>query len=130
MNALIWIFLVAGVVVFLGLKKFALVAPAKAGQLLELGAVVIDVRSPEEYRRRHLAGTVNVPMAQLRDEIRRHAPDSAQAVLLHCLSGGRSGMARGILRQMGYHNAHNLGSYGRAEKILAAHHPDLSGHST
>jgi len=39
-------------------------------------------------------------------------------LLLHCLSGGRSGIARGQLRSLGYPNAFNLGSFARAEKIV------------
>jgi len=126
MNIFFWILLAAGLAVILSLKKLAVVEAAKAGHFIKQGAVVVDVRSPEEYRRRHLPGAINIPLSQLRAEAPRHLPDREQAVLLHCLSGGRSGMARRILKQMGYGNAHNLGSYGRAEKILLANGPDRS----
>jgi len=45
-------------------------------------------------------------------------PDKSQVLLLHCASGMRSGMAKSKLNGMGYINAFNLGSYGRAESIL------------
>jgi len=45
-------------------------------------------------------------------------PDKNQVLLLHCLSGTRSGIAKRQLKSMGYQNVFNLGSYGRAGKIL------------
>ena len=115
-----WLILGGAVAGFLLLKRLTLVRPEAARAMLENGARVIDVRSEGEYQERHLPGAVNVPLGRLRDGIARHAPDKEQALLLHCLSGGRSGMGKSMLRKMGYRNAFNLGSYGRAEKILAA----------
>ena len=103
---------------FLVLKRLMLLRPAAARALLEKGARVIDVRSEGEFQERHLPGAVNVPLDRLRDEIVRHAPDKEQPLLLHCLSGARSAMGKASLRKMGYRNAFNLGSYGRAEKLL------------
>jgi phage shock protein E len=64
---------------------------------------------------------VNIPLDRLREEIARLAPNVEQPLLLHCLSGTRSGMGKAMLKKMGYRNVFNLGSYGRAEKILGAH---------
>jgi rhodanese-related sulfurtransferase len=44
--------------------------------------------------------------------------DKNQALLLHCQSGVRSGVARKKLIALGYPNAFNLGSYGRAMQIV------------
>lgn len=90
-----------------------------ARDCLKRGAKVIDVRSEAEFQEKHLPGTLNIPLNGLRDRIGRHAPSKEQAILLHCLSGGRSGIGKSILRKMGYRNAFNLGSYGRAQKVLA-----------
>ena len=119
MNLLTWLIIAVAVVAFLLLKRLTLVTPAAAREWLKKGALVIDVRSEGEFQGRHLPGAINIPLGGLRDEIARRAPDKAQPLLLHCLSGGRSGVGQGMLRQMGYPNAFNLGSYGRAEKILA-----------
>ncbi len=43
--------------------------------------------------------------------------DKNQVLLLHCQSGIRSGMAKKKLNGMGYANAFNLGSFGRAREI-------------
>jgi hypothetical protein len=51
-------------------------------------------------------------------ELPKRVKDKNQALLLHCASGMRSGMAKSKLKSMGYPNAFNLDSYGRAESIL------------
>jgi len=120
MNWVTWIAVLGAVAAFLLLKRLTLVTQAAAREWLNKGALVIDVRSDGEFQERHLPGAINIPLGQLRDEIARHAPDKAQPLLLHCLSGTRSGLGKGMLRRMGYRNVFNLGSYGRAEKILGA----------
>ena len=115
-----WIIIGGAVAAFLVLKRLTLVRPEVARDWLKKGAKVIDVRSEGEFQERHLPGAVNVPLDRLRVEIARHAPDKEQPLLLHCLSGARSAMGKASLRKMGYRNAFNLGSYGRAEKLLGA----------
>jgi rhodanese-related sulfurtransferase len=120
MNWVTWIAVLGAVAAFLLLKRLTLVTQAAAREWLNKGALVIDVRSDGEFQERHLPSAVNIPLGQLREEIARHAPDKAQPLLLHCLSGTRSGMGKSALKRLGYRNVFNLGSYGRAEKILAA----------
>jgi len=120
MNLVTWIVIVGAVVAFLLLKRLSLVTPAAAREWLNKGALVIDVRSEGEFQERHLPGAINIPLGRLGDEIARRAPDKEQAILLHCLSGTRSGMAKARLKQMGYRKVFNLGSYGRAAGILGS----------
>jgi len=124
MDLVTWLIVIGAVAAFLLLKRLALVAPAAARDWLKKGAIVIDVRSEGEFQERHLPGAINIPLGQLREEIARRAPDKEQPLLLHCLSGARSGLGRRILRQTGYRHVFNLGSYGRAAKILAAQSED------
>ena len=120
MNLVTWIVIAGAVVAFLLLKRLSLVTPATAREWLNKGALVIDVRSEGEFQERHLPGAINIPLGSLGDEIIRRAPDKEQAILLHCLSGTRSGMAKAMLKKMGYRNVFNLGSYGRAAGILGS----------
>ena len=120
MNLVTWIVIVGAVVAFLLLKRLSLVTTATAREWLNKGALVIDVRSEGEFQERHLPGAINIPLGRLGDEMARRAPDKEQAILLHCLSGTRSGMAKARLKQMGYRNVFNLGSYGRAAGILGS----------
>jgi phage shock protein E len=120
MSLITWSIIVGVVAALLLLKRIAQVTPTTAHEWLSKGALVIDVRSESEYQARHLPGAINIPLDRLREEIARRAPNKEQPLLLHCLSGGRSGIGQGMLRKLGYQHVFNLGSYGRAEKIVGA----------
>ena len=114
-----WIVIGTVIAAFLIFKQVNAVKPETARGWLKKGATVIDVRSEAEFQEKHLPGTINIPLDRLGDEIARVAPKKEQPLLLHCLSGSRSGAGEATLRKMGYRNVFNLGSYGRAEKILS-----------
>jgi phage shock protein E len=115
----ITVLIVAAVVsVFFMLKQSGQISAKEALERLENGALVIDVRSPGEFSSGHLAKAINIPLDAIETELPKRVKDKNQALLLHCASGMRSGMAKSKLRGMGYANAFNLGSYGRAENIL------------
>jgi phage shock protein E len=100
-------------------QRMSFVSEQTARELLSQGALVVDVRGPGEFSSGHLPGAVNVPLGELQENMARHAPDKNRALLLHCVSGARSGMARRQLLALGYRNAFNLGSYGRAARIVS-----------
>ena len=112
--------LIAGLflAVILGLKRLGLVSAEVARKHLEAGALVVDVRSVEEFKARHLSKAVNLPLGEIQIAVPRRVSDKNQILLLHCLSGTRSGIARRALKSMGYTNVFNLGSYGRAQRIV------------
>ena len=114
-----WIFIGTVIAAFLIFKQVNAVKPETAREWLKKGATVIDVRSEAEFQEKHLPGTTNIPLDRLGDEIARVAPNKEQPLLLHCLSGSRSAAGEATLKKMGYRNVFNLGSYGRAEKILS-----------
>ncbi len=107
--------LLAGIFI---LKRASLLPAAKAQQLLQQGASIVDVRETTEFAAGHLPGAVNIPLGTLKSELPRRFPDKNQVLLLHCLSGMRSGIARRQLRSLGYQNAYNIGSYARAESVV------------
>ncbi|MFO1476436.1 MAG: rhodanese-like domain-containing protein [Verrucomicrobiota bacterium] len=96
------------------------VSSETAQKLLAEGALVIDVRSPDEFRGGAVRGAINIPLESLEQTFPRRYPDKSRAILLHCLSGTRSGMAKSALAGLGYTNVHNLGSFGRAREIVGA----------
>ena len=118
MNWIFWLIVAALVIGVLVFQRASFISADKARQLLQQGALVIDVRGPDEFNSRHLPGALNMPMGSLSAEVPRRFPDKNQPLLLHCVSGTRSGIARRQLAGMGYKNAFNLGSYGRAEGIV------------
>ena len=118
MNGLMLIAVVGVLAAAWWLRRLTGLRPDQARAWVSRGAKLIDVRSVAEFREQHLPGTINIPLEQLRHHIARHAPDKEQAVLLHCRSGGRSGMGAMLLKQMGYRKVFNLGSLSRARQVL------------
>jgi phage shock protein E len=110
----------AGVIVaFFLLKRMSFVAEDAAREYLAEGALVIDVRSLEEFRQGKVPGAINLPLGEVRENISKHVKNKNQPLLLHCLSGGRSALAKQQLKSLGYTNVHNLGSLTRARRIFA-----------
>jgi len=69
-------------------------------------AAVVDVRNKDEWQHGHIDGAVHVPLGRLRDHI-DSLPRDTQLVL-HCASGGRSGIGASVLLAMGVPNVANL----------------------
>jgi phage shock protein E len=112
--------IIAGIFLLLWMVKQGGQISAQAAKAhLEHGALVIDVRSPGEFQSGHLARAINIPLDEVESGVPAKVKDKNQVLLLHCLSGTRSGMARRQLRNMGYRNVFNLGSLARARNILA-----------
>ncbi len=110
--------IIAALIIFFVVKKLGQISPQKARELKAAGAVVIDVRSSEEFAGGHVAGAINVPLDQLGEKIESVVPDHQQPILIYCLSGTRSALARRILLSRNYRDIHNLGSIYRARSIL------------
>ena len=72
------------------------------------GAVLLDVRTAQEYQEGHIPGSKNVPLQTI-DKIRSVADNKDTALFVYCYSGGRSRQAVSALQHMGYTNARNIG---------------------
>lgn len=112
--------LIAGGVIaaFFLLKRAGQISARDARAHLKNGALVIDVRSPGEFNSGHLSTAINLPLDEIETALPPRVKDKNQVLLLHCLSGTRSGLAKNRLKSLGYTNVFNLGSYGRAKSIL------------
>ena len=88
----------------------------KAKSLVSQGALVIDVRSVNEYASKSLEGTVNLPLENLEDNIDKFNQGTC---LLFCNSGARSQIALHKLQAHGLKNVYDLGPYKRAEQLCA-----------
>jgi phage shock protein E len=114
-----WMLIIGGVMAALFLlKRMSFVSAEVARQHLQQSALVIDVRSRGEFNSGHLPKAVNLPLDGIEAALPKRVKDKNQVLLLHCLSGTRSGLARQKLKSLGYTNVFNLGSYGRAKSIL------------
>lgn len=110
--------LAAVVAVVLLMKKSGQISAQDAAAHLKNGARVVDVRSPGEFGSGHLPDALNFPLDEIETALPRRFKDKNQVLLLHCLSGMRSGMAQRKLKSLGYANVFNLGSFHRAKGIV------------
>ena len=68
--------------------SFATVSPEKAKQLLDSGAILVDIREADEHAREKIAGARHLPLSKLEDaELTVH---QGKAILFHCKSGART----------------------------------------
>jgi rhodanese-related sulfurtransferase len=69
-------------------------------ELLEKGALVLDVRTEAEYLSGHYTGSINIPLGALSQQI-ESLKKSGNRYLVVCLSGGRSARAVSMLTNSG-----------------------------
>lgn len=72
------------------------------------GAILLDVRSNQEYNEGHLQGAINIPDYELRNRVQREIPKKNQLIVIYCQYGGRSRNAYNMMKNMGYTNICNL----------------------
>ena len=72
------------------------------------GAVLLDVRTPDEYRQGYIPGSKNVPLQSI-SKVADMIDNKSTPIFVHCLSGARSSRATAVLKQMGYTNVKNIG---------------------
>ena len=72
------------------------------------GALVIDVREPNEYAESHAPGTTLIPLGQLESRLPELRAHQNQPVVLFCRSGKRSAQAQEILAKAGFTKAVNM----------------------
>ena len=77
-------------------------------ELLQNGAVIIDVRSKGEYQGGHIKGSLNIPLDTLSNNIAKLKKE--KTVTTCCASGMRSASAKGILKSKGF-QVHNGGGW-------------------
>jgi phage shock protein E len=81
-------------------------------------ALILDVRTTEEFQSGHLKEAVNIPIDDLESQIDRVTKDKSKPLWVHCQSGGRSARAKKKLEKMGYTQVKDLGSYENAKKVI------------
>ncbi|HIT67043.1 MAG TPA: rhodanese-like domain-containing protein [Candidatus Merdisoma merdipullorum] len=72
------------------------------------GAVLLDVRTDEEYAEGRIPGSKNIALHEL-NKIKKAVPDFSTPLFVYCLSGARSRQAVSGLKSMGYTAVTDLG---------------------
>ncbi len=77
-------------------------------KMVEKGAILLDVRSPQEYAEGHLKNSILIPEYEIKTNAKNMLPNKYQIIIVYCSSGIRSKRAQKILQQMGYSKVYNL----------------------
>ena len=88
-------------------------------KMLQQGATIIDVRTPEEYGLGHAPGAINIPLDQIKHKLQKIKKMKSPLVLC-CASGIRSANATNYLRTNKMENVHNGGRWSKVAKLQRA----------
>ncbi|HMT30207.1 MAG TPA: rhodanese-like domain-containing protein [Bacteroidia bacterium] len=84
--------------------------------LIQNGAIIIDVRTPEEFKTGHIKGSVNIPVNKIAGQASKLKKEG-HVVITCCRSGARSAMARETLKANGI-EAYNGGAWDGLKREL------------
>ena len=82
------------------------VTPAEASEAAADGALIVDVREPDEFAAERAEGVALLPLSQFRDRYAELPKD--RPLLIVCQSGSRSASATMFLRQNGWTDVRNV----------------------
>lgn len=71
-------------------------------------AVLLDVRSNQEYNEYHLDGAINIPLYELQISVNNIIQNRNNIIVVYCQTGGRSKKAVNILKKLGYTNLYEI----------------------
>lgn len=83
-----------------GLLKKWFGAKTDFRQLVADGALIVDVRTPAEFKSGNIKGSRNIPLDEIKSKL-QELKKSGKPVITVCRSGARSGMAKSILAAAG-----------------------------
>ena len=91
---------------------------SKARSLIDQGAILVDVRSQNEFAAGSIAGALNFPLENLQNFTEKFEEGH---FLLFCASGTRSHIATEKLKALGIHNIDNIGALSRVKVLCSPH---------
>ncbi len=81
------------------------------------GAIIIDVRSEQEYSEGHIDKAINLPDYKInKNSVSNILEDKTKEIIVYCQNGGRSRKAYKKLKKLGFEYVYNL--YGGVEEFL------------
>ena len=80
----------------------------------EKGAVLVDVREPDEQANGQIPGAIYIPRGFLELRIEEKVPDKSREVVVYCAGGTRSAFGAKSLQELGYTNVSSMaGGFGK-----------------
>ena len=74
---------------------------AKAHEAVANGALIVDVRTPQEYMQKHIDGAMNLPVEEIMRGRLKKLPKNKE-IVVYCRTGNRSNISAKILREKGW----------------------------
>ena len=84
-------------------------------------ALILDVRTQEEFAQSHIPGAINIPVLDLVNNGARLKAYKEKEIVVYCEVGPRAGFAEYVLLQNGFTGVRNL--EGHMQQWLAEGHP-------
>ncbi len=86
-------------------------------QLVQNGAVIVDVRTPAEFDNGHISGAINIPIEQLRHNLSQFA-GKRQVIIACCTDGSKSWYAKNLLDANGYQSVYDAGNWTKLQRRI------------
>ncbi|MBX7182957.1 MAG: rhodanese-like domain-containing protein [Bacteroidia bacterium] len=90
-------------------KLFGMGPSVNYQELMQQGAIILDVRTKNEFQSGHIRGSVNIPVQVLGNNLSKLKKD--KPIITCCASGMRSASAKSILTSNGFKEVYNGGSW-------------------
>jgi rhodanese-related sulfurtransferase len=71
-------------------------------------ALLVDVRTRDEYNQSHIKGSICIPLDNLMNDIVKYEIDQNRKIIVYCASGRRSTVACQMLHEKGYKYVYNI----------------------
>ena len=104
-------------IIYIGYRTYRFLNLDKGlGKKLEQGAIVLDVRTPNEYKTGHIKGSINIPLSRLHAD--KLPLDKNETYITVCSHGLRSVRAMNLLEEKGYKKVFNGGALADLESEI------------
>ena len=87
------------------------ITATSAQELIKDGAILVDVRTPAEYKVDHLEDSISIPVGSITESnLEKKIKSKESQIIVYCKSGTRSKKAVSKLKALGYINVYDLGA--------------------
>lgn len=99
-------------------KLFGIGSQVNYAELVQQGALILDVRSKGEYAGGHIKGSINISVDTLNNNLNK-LKNKEQTIITCCASGMRSASAKSILKSQGYTKVYNGGGWSSLQNKIS-----------
>lgn len=97
-------------------KIFSAAGRKNLSNIIQEGAILVDVRSSNEFAQGHVKQSINIPLDKIEKNL--HLLRDKKNIVVFCRSGNRSSQAKILLHNNGIINVTNGGTWQDVQKIL------------